>query len=208
MAEAVVEHRVRVRVFVDFWNFQLSLNKRSNAVRFEADWKVLGGVLAGVAAEVVDAGAQVVYQGMDVYGSYGEGDADARLRKWAENWLARQPGVHVEMQPRRASHPSPRCEQRPRLRGIDFHLRDVALRWRHRQSVRPQPLDVERNCIPDQAQRLLPILAGRNAAGQIGNERPVARFSLLQHHHVLHGFTSLCSVRRPGLRWTILRAMA
>lgn len=109
MAEAVVEHRVRVRVFVDFWNFQLSLNKRSNAVRFEADWKVLGGVLAGAAAEVVDAGAQVVYQGMDIYGSYGEGDADARLRKWAENWLARQPGVHVEMQPRRKVRNSPVC---------------------------------------------------------------------------------------------------
>ena len=109
MAEAVVEHRVRVRVFVDFWNFQLSLNKLSSASRFDADWKVLGGVLAGAAAKVVDAEAQVVYQGMDVYGSYGEGDPDARLRHWAESWLDRQPGVHVEMQPRRKVRNGPVC---------------------------------------------------------------------------------------------------
>ena len=83
-------------MFVDFWNFQLSLNNSSSGGRFEADWRVLGSVLAGAAAEVVDAGAQVAYQGMDVYGSYGEGGADARLRRWAENWLARQPGVHAE----------------------------------------------------------------------------------------------------------------
>ena len=109
MAEAMTEHRVRVRVFVDFWNFQLSLNNHSGAGRFAADWKVLGGVLARAAAEVVDEGAQVAYQGMDVYGSYGEGDADRRLRLWAENWLARQPGVHVEMQPRRRVRNGPVC---------------------------------------------------------------------------------------------------
>ena len=82
MAEAIVEHRLRVRVFVDFWNFQLSLNKPSSAGRFEADWKVLGGVLAGAAAEIVDEGAQVAYQGMDVYGSYGEGNERQEGRAW------------------------------------------------------------------------------------------------------------------------------
>ena len=51
----------------------------------------------------------MAYQGMDVYGSYGEGEADARLRNWAESWLARQPGVHVEMQPRRKVRKGPVC---------------------------------------------------------------------------------------------------
>ena len=69
MAKAVVDHRVRVRVFVDFWNFQLSLNERSSAGRFRADWKALGSVLARAAAAVVDEQARLAYQGMDVYGS-------------------------------------------------------------------------------------------------------------------------------------------
>ena len=33
MAKAVVDHRVRVRVFVDFWNFQLSLHERLSTTR-------------------------------------------------------------------------------------------------------------------------------------------------------------------------------
>lgn len=105
----MVEHRVRVRVFVDFWNFQLSLNPLSSSGRFEADWKVLGGVLARAAVGVVDDRAQLAYQGMNVYGSYGEGDSDASLRRWAESWLARQPGVHVEMRPRRKVRQGPVC---------------------------------------------------------------------------------------------------
>ena len=66
-------------MFVDFWNFQLSLNTLPGEVRFETDWKVLGGILADAALEVVDGRARIAYQGMDVYGSHGEGPADARL---------------------------------------------------------------------------------------------------------------------------------
>lgn len=109
MAEPFTEHRVRVRVFIDFWNFQLSLNSLSANGPFKADWRALGKVLAESAAAVVDEQAQTVYQGMDVYGSYGDGAADARLRIWAESWLARLPGVHVEMRPRRKVRRGPVC---------------------------------------------------------------------------------------------------
>ena len=90
---------VRVRVFVDFWNFQLSINALPED--FKVDWRILGRCLATEAGRVVDADAPVVYQGMNVYGSYGSGTSDARLRKWAEYRLARFPGVQVEMAPRR-----------------------------------------------------------------------------------------------------------
>ena len=66
MRQPLAEHRVRVRVFVDFWNFQLSLNALPGETRFEADWKVLGGVLADAALEVVGGRARLAYQGMDV----------------------------------------------------------------------------------------------------------------------------------------------
>ena len=98
---------MRVRVFVDFWNFQLSLNDLEG--RFRTDWRVLGNRLAEAALGVVDEQAQLVYQGMDVYGSYGQGDADVRLRNWAEHPLARFPGVHVEMLPQRKVRNGPTC---------------------------------------------------------------------------------------------------
>ena len=109
MSEPSAEHRLRVKVFVDFWNFQLSLNSLLGGGRFEADWRVLGGILAQAALAVVDERAGIAYQGMDVYGSYGEGASDVRLRKWAENTLSTFPGVHVEMQPRRKARSGPRC---------------------------------------------------------------------------------------------------
>ena len=109
MAEPSIEHRVRVKVFVDFWNFQLSLNALPGERRFQADWKVLGNCLAQAALGVVEQQAQLVYQGMDVYGSYGEGDANVRLRNWAEHTLATFPGVHVEMLPQRKVRNGPTC---------------------------------------------------------------------------------------------------
>ena len=66
--EPIVGHRVRVRVFVDHWNFQLSLNSLSGkGARFEADWRTLGALLAREALRVVDETAQLTYQGMNVY---------------------------------------------------------------------------------------------------------------------------------------------
>ena len=44
MDQPSAEHRVRVRVFVDFWNFQLSLNQA--VPDFKPDWTKLGHLLA------------------------------------------------------------------------------------------------------------------------------------------------------------------
>ena len=85
MDEPSAAHRVRVRVFVDFWNFQLSLNQGGS--RFKPDWRILGNLLAREALRKVDETAHLAYQGMNVYGSYGENESDRGLKKWADNTL-------------------------------------------------------------------------------------------------------------------------
>lgn len=105
MEERVPEHRIRVRVFIDFWNFQLSLNEPG--IRFEADWRILGPLLAREALCVVDETASLAYQGMNVYGSYGV--SDLRLQKWANQILSKFPGVYVKFLARRQKHKGPVC---------------------------------------------------------------------------------------------------
>ena len=70
--------RHRVRVFVDFWNYTLSM--RNAEAEFRTDWVMLGPVLAHAAAGVVDVGAASEYQGLSFYGSHDPArEADRRL---------------------------------------------------------------------------------------------------------------------------------
>ena len=102
------EHRSRVMVFVDFWNFQLSVN--SLAPGFKVDWQQLGPVIARESMRVVDASTQISYQGMNVYGSYDPSSKkDEHLRRWASNTLNRFPGVQVTMIPRQRKRKGPVC---------------------------------------------------------------------------------------------------
>ena len=103
----VIEHRLRVRVFVDFWNFQSSLRREES--RFNIDWSTLGQTLATEAAKVVDTDSQVAYQGMNVYGSY---DPD-NPNRFLHNTVAMFPGVQVTEAPRQRKREGPRC---PRCR--------------------------------------------------------------------------------------------
>ena len=105
--ESVAEHRVRVRVFIDFWNFELSVAKAWPD--FKIDWRTLGPHLAQEALRIIDETAQVDYQGMNVYGSYSSSDRDQKLRRWATRKLDTFPGVHVSMEPRRRRHTGPAC---------------------------------------------------------------------------------------------------
>jgi uncharacterized LabA/DUF88 family protein len=98
---ATPTNKVRVRVFVDFWNFQLTINemlekkKGLTDPRFSIDWKKLGPWLAQKACETV--GVQLggfSYDGMNVYASYNPKAPDAKsFHNWITTWLDRQPGV-------------------------------------------------------------------------------------------------------------------
>jgi uncharacterized LabA/DUF88 family protein len=105
---ATVSLQARVRVFVDYWNFQLTLNERAGGGRFLVDWRGLGPWLARVACESVNITCHS-FEGVIVYASFNpKTDESKKFRSWVTNWLGRQPGVAVrclERQPRAC----PRC---------------------------------------------------------------------------------------------------
>lgn len=47
------KQRNRVRVFIDFWNFQLSINRLDR--EFQIDWRSIGTVIANEASLIVDS---------------------------------------------------------------------------------------------------------------------------------------------------------
>jgi hypothetical protein len=100
--------RLRVRVFVDFWNFSLAL--RGIDADFRVDWQKIGPVLAQSSGQLIDAGAPVAYEGMTVYGSYDPGKPqDAKLRSWFSNTLDKMAGVSVVLQARQRKKGYPKC---------------------------------------------------------------------------------------------------
>ena len=102
------DYRVRIKVFVDFWNFQLTI--RRLAPGFKIDWHKLGLVLANESLTVVDATAAVAYQGMNVYGSYDPDSAsDRRFLDWVTNTLNKFPGVQASMLERQRKRTGPVC---------------------------------------------------------------------------------------------------
>ena len=102
------EFRIRVKVFVDFWNFQLTINNLHPG--FKIDWRQLGNALANEAICVVDKSASVAYQGMNVYGSYDPSNKkDEALRRWAQNTLNTFPGLDVTLLPRQKRKTRPVC---------------------------------------------------------------------------------------------------
>ena len=103
VGNSVPFHSIRVRVFVDFWNFQSSL--RREEPRFNIDWNVAGHILVAASASVVDPTARIAYQGMNVYGSY---DPD-NPNRFLHNTVAISPGALVSEVPRQRQREGPRC---------------------------------------------------------------------------------------------------
>jgi uncharacterized LabA/DUF88 family protein len=102
---------VRVRIFVDFWNLQLTINdseaKHGGQSRFDIDWTKLSSALLKEAAEKV--GASCSYEGTHVYTSFDrKTEAGKKHGQWAKGWLDRQPGVQVNCCERKPKHP-PKC---------------------------------------------------------------------------------------------------
>ena len=99
---------LRIRVFVDFWNFTLSL--RNEELGFKTDWQPIGRLLAFEAANLIDSSIPLVYEGMHVYGSYDRNKPnDARFRNWFVNTLDKMPGVHADLRVRQKVKAHPRC---------------------------------------------------------------------------------------------------
>lgn len=102
------QHRIRIKVFVDFWNFQLSMNSLESG--FLIDWRKLGEVVAQEALLVADARSVLRYEGMNVYGSYDPlSEKDRNLLQWSTNMLSKFTGVQSVMLERRRKRSHPRC---------------------------------------------------------------------------------------------------
>ncbi|SFW74412.1 NYN domain-containing protein [Luteibacter sp. UNCMF366Tsu5.1] len=108
---------MRIAVFIDYWNFQLTLNqcvaKRmgKSDVRFMIDWKNVGRILADEACrKVLEVDpVRMSYEGCYIYTSFNPStDEGVKFRKWATTWLDRQPGINVEIRERKPKA-LPRC---------------------------------------------------------------------------------------------------
>ena len=108
----------RVHIFVDFWNFELSIQNTLGA-DFRIDWFGLGHLLTEQTVRVVNPATPLEYQGMRVYGSYDPNSPNEQnLRRWALNTLPRAPGVTVRMTERRRKATGPKC---PSCRRVISH---------------------------------------------------------------------------------------
>ncbi len=104
----------RIRVFIDYWNLQLTLNDREAEVtgrpdvRFKIDWRGLPAWLTRKAAEITGI-ANYTFEGAIIYASYNPNTAEGRgFNNWASSWLNRQPGIQVQCTERRPRNP-PKC---------------------------------------------------------------------------------------------------
>ncbi len=103
---------VRVRIFVDFWNFTLAI--RNLDATLQVDWRKLGPVLAVEAGRLVDPVRPAQYEGLHVYGSFDPAKSgDSKLKNWFTNTIDKMPGVHVvllERQRKRGYLRCPHCQ--------------------------------------------------------------------------------------------------
>lgn len=102
------DQRYRARVFVDFWNYTLSM--RDVDADFRTDWARLGPVLASKAVDRIDNQIPCEYQGLNFYGSYDPASqADRNLHRWATTRVDTFPGVTVSIVPRQRKRSPPKC---------------------------------------------------------------------------------------------------
>lgn len=107
MAEVSVKP-ARIRIFIDFWNFSLSLRRVDDT--FKIDWTKVSKVLTREAGSVLPNGSVSLFEALHVYGSYDPNkQTDAKFKNWFSTWLDRQPGVHTSLVERQKKKGYPKC---------------------------------------------------------------------------------------------------
>ena len=112
---------MRIAVFIDYWNFQLTLNQKTSSLRkvensrVKVDWRNLGALLAREACEVLSCeSAELSYEGTYIYTSFNPLTPEGKkFKNWISTWLDRQPGVNVQIRERRrkSAQRCPACHQ-------------------------------------------------------------------------------------------------
>jgi uncharacterized LabA/DUF88 family protein len=97
---------LRARIFIDFWNFSLSLRREDDT--FKVDWEPVASLLVAEASKLL--GAPVSYEAMHVYGSYDPAKPnDAKFKNWFSTWLDKVPGVHTVLLERQKKRNHIKC---------------------------------------------------------------------------------------------------
>ena len=100
---------MRIAVFIDYWNLQLTLNQRLSAknkiddYRAKIDWKNVGPLFATAANAVLGTPqGGFSYEGTHIFTSYNPStDEGKKFKAWATTWLDRQPGINVQARERK-----------------------------------------------------------------------------------------------------------
>jgi uncharacterized LabA/DUF88 family protein len=104
----------RVRLFVDFWNFQLGWNEHLTPAK-QCDWpRVPVCFVAEAQAAISGAGVEERLQLEEtrVYASYNPGRAeDTKLKGWLSNFLDRQPSFRVFAAERKDKRATVHCRE-------------------------------------------------------------------------------------------------
>ena len=94
----------RLATFIDFWNFQLNWNDRTNKARL--DWKCMAGIIQVEVKKLiseVEGEVAVEYQGIRIFASINpKSEGDKRLKSWLCNTLGQMPGYLVSITERTA----------------------------------------------------------------------------------------------------------
>lgn len=99
---------LKVRIFVDYWNFTLACKALKDGFRF--DWSNIGPLFAEEAAKMVNKAIPHSYEAMHVYGSYSPHQGvDMKFKHWLTSILDKQPGVVVEAVERKLKKSPPKC---------------------------------------------------------------------------------------------------
>jgi uncharacterized LabA/DUF88 family protein len=99
---------LRTHIFIDFWNFQISLID-ATSVEYRLDWKKISPWIMSETQSII--GQPLTYDGTQIYISYDPSNTkDAGLRDFAINTLDRFPGIQVNMTQRRPKN-APTCPQ-------------------------------------------------------------------------------------------------
>jgi len=102
---------MKLRIFIDFWNFQLSLQEVAGK-NFRVDWKKISPWITQQSKSLIDP--SLTFEGTIVYLSFDPRKPDdKRLRDWASNTLDHFPGIHVSMVERKPKNPPfcPSCHK-------------------------------------------------------------------------------------------------
>lgn len=101
-----VEKTPRLMIFVDFWNYELTMKELDPA--FLTNWFKLPEAITNAVSQLL--GRPIDYERCFIFGSYDPSSTgDTRLRTWASKVLSKVKGVQASFVPRQKRTKGPTC---------------------------------------------------------------------------------------------------